>query len=70
MALKKFKEFKIIGENVLEHITNNGIKIEVKKNFDQFAVLIDGTVVENFKVKQSALDAVDDAIEAIESNEE
>lgn len=70
MALKKFKEFKIIGENVLEHITNNGTKIEVKKNFDQFAVLIDGIVVENFKVKQSALDAVDDAIEAIESNEE
>lgn len=69
MNLKKFKEFKIASEIVLEHITSNGIKIEVKNNFNQYIVLIDDIIVENFKVKQSALDAVNDAIEAIESNE-
>ena len=66
MELKKFKELRLIS--ITEKVTNDN-KVEVKKTNDLFAVCIDGLVVETFKTKEAAIEAADDAIEALGNNE-
>jgi hypothetical protein len=68
MELKKFKEFRPSTSEILEQYrTSQGNKVEIKKISDSFAVCIDGLQVEHFKSKEAALEAADDAIDAIES---
>ena len=70
MELKKFKDFKPVGEVLEKYETDGGTKVEVKKtNHGLFAVCINGLEVEYFRTKDAADDAAEDAIEAMESDE-
>jgi hypothetical protein len=68
MELKKFKQFRTTSE--LIETTSSETKVEVKKTGDLFAVCINGLEVEYFKTKEAANEAAQDAVEAMESDEE
>lgn len=67
MELKKFKQFRVTS--IVEQTLGDDLKVEVKKTGDLFAVCINDLIVEKFKTKEAADEAVTDAIEAIGSNE-
>jgi hypothetical protein len=70
MVLKKFKDFKPASE-VLEEYEAGGAKVEVKKTSSGlFAVCINGLEVDFFRTKAAADEAAEDAIEAMESDDE
>lgn len=70
MELKKFKDFKPTS-TILEKYEAGSAKVEVKKTSSGlFVVCINGLEVDFFRTKSAADEAAEDAIEAMESNEE